>query len=362
VLAPLVLGGAVIAGIAANELFFRTLRGAGWIVGHDLSEALARRCWWPGRLVAGSGAAALMLPVLHVAPSVGDLLQQVLNLTLIVSAGWMIVAIVQAIEDVAKGRYRVDVPDNLQSRRVHTRITVIRRITIAVVSVLVFALALTTFGTARALGASILASAGIIGVIVGIAARPTITNLVAGLQIFFTEPVRIDDVVVVEGQWGRIEEITLVYVAVRLWDDRRLILPIVEFVEKPFENWTRHSANLLVTVFMAVDFMIPVEAVRDELGKIFERSKLWDRRFWNLQVTDMTPDSVQLRVLMTAPDASTAWDLRCEVRERLLEYLQLRHPHSLPRRRVQLASGPDSAAGPTDSRPSGVAVGGQPLT
>jgi small-conductance mechanosensitive channel len=330
----------VLAAVAANELFFRALRRAGRWLGPDASESIARRCWWPGRFVLSSAALLVVLPSLHLAAQLADLAQRVLNIVLIVSVGWTIVAVVLALEDVAKGRFRVDTPDNLQARRVHTRITVIRRVTVVVVSILVVGATLTTFGTARALGASILASAGIVGVIIGIAARPTITNLVAGLQIFFTEPIRIDDVVVVEGQWGRVEDITLVYVAVRLWDDRRLILPIVQFVERPFENWTRHSAHLLVTVFVSADFSVPVNAVRDELAQIFDRSTLWDRRFWNLQVTDLTQEAVQLRVLMTARDAPTAWDLRCEVREKLLQFLQVSHPESLPHKRVQVAGDP----------------------
>jgi small-conductance mechanosensitive channel len=349
-LAPLILCAAVLAALAANELLFRALPRASRWVGHDAAEAIARRCWWPGRAISVSVAAELVLPALQLSPKLFDAMQHVLNLELIASVGWLIVAAVLAIEDVAKRRFRVDVPDNLQSRRVHTRITVIRRVVVAVVSVGVVGLMLTTFGTARALGASILASAGIAGVIVGIAARPTITNLVAGLQIFFTEPIRIDDVVVVDGQWGRVEDITLVYVAVRLWDERRLILPIVQFVERPFENWTRHSAKLMVTVFLAVDFTVPVQAIRDELADIFDRSTLWDRRYWNLQVTDVNQDAVQLRVLMTARDAGTAWDLRCEVREKLLEYLQMRHPHSLPRKRVELAGGDGSHDNATSNK------------
>jgi small-conductance mechanosensitive channel len=338
----LILCAAVLGALIANELLFRAIRRAGRWLGRDAAEAISRRCWWPGRAVAGSIGAELALPTLQLSPSLFDSVLHLLDLLLIGSVGWLVAKLVLAIEEVAKQRFRVDVPDNLQSRRVHTRITVIRRVVVALVSVLVFGLMLATFGTARTLGASILASAGIAGVVIGIAARPTITNFVAGLQIFFTEPIRIDDVVVVDGQWGRVEDITLVYVAVRLWDERRLILPIVQFVERPFENWTRHSANLLVTVFVEVDFTVPVQAVRDELGDIFERSKLWDRRFWNLQVTDVNHDAVQLRVLMTAHDAGSAWDLRCEVREKLLEYLQMRHPQSLPRKRVQLAGGPDA--------------------
>jgi hypothetical protein len=209
-----------------------------------------------------------------------------------------------------------------------------------VVSLFALAVVLTTFTNTRSLGASLLASAGILGVLVGIAGRPIIGNLLSGIQILFAEPIKLDDVVVVLGQWGRVEEITFTYVVVRIWDDRRLLLPISYFVEQPFENWTRRSAELLATVQISVDYTVPVEDVRGELRRILERSSLWDRRTWNLQVTDAGHEFVELRALMSAPDGPTAWDLRCEVREKLITYVQQRHPGSLPRTRVVL-EGPD---------------------
>jgi small-conductance mechanosensitive channel len=173
-------------------------------------------------------------------------------------------------------------------------------------------------------------------VIIGIAARPTLSNLIAGLQISFAEPVRIDDVVVVEGEWGRVDEITLNYIVVHTWDERSLVIPVTYFLDRPFQNWTRHSAHLLAAVNVAVDFTIPVETVREQLRMILERSQLWDRRSWNLQVTDIGKDAVELRALMTARDAGTAWDLRCEVREELLKFLQQGLQSGLPRRRIDV--------------------------
>ncbi len=160
--------------------------------------------------------------------------------------------------------------------------------------------------------------------------------MVAGLQIFASEPLRVDDVVVIEGEWGRVEEIRLTYVVIRLWDERRLVVPLMYILDHPFQNWTRHTANIMAAVYMSVDYMTRIDDLRRELGRILEGSDLWDRRFWNLQVTDVTPDAVQVRALMTAGDARAAWDLRCDVREKLLSYVQVRMPSALQRRRLGL--------------------------
>jgi small-conductance mechanosensitive channel len=301
-----------------------------------LSVALARHCWWPSRVLVVALIGDLALR--NLPPPVGaqTQFQQLLTMLLIAAVAWMVAGITFALEDVALQRFRVDVRDNLRARRVHTQVMVVRRLTVVLVVLLAIAVMLTTFTDARVLGTSILASAGIAGVVVGIAARPIIGNLLAGVQILFSEPIKVDDVVVVEGEWGRVEVITFTYVSVRIWDDRRMILPISYFLERPFQNWTHSSAHLLTTVLLAVDYTVPVADVRDELQRILEVSPLWDGRTWNLQVTDAVRDHVELRALMSAPDAPTAWDLRCEVREKLIEYLQRRHPQSLPRRRVAL--------------------------
>jgi small-conductance mechanosensitive channel len=189
------------------------------------------------------------------------------------------------------------------------------------------------------LGTAILASAGIVGLVIGFATQKTVSTVLAGLQIAITQPIRVDDVVIVESEWGRIEEITLTYVVVRLWDLRRLVVPIPYFIEKPFQNWTRVSADLLGTVFIYADYTLPVQRIREELHSILRASDLWDGRVWGLQVTGKTERAVELRALMSAPDASSAWDLRCKVREELLEFIQKNYPESLPRLRAELASG-----------------------
>jgi small-conductance mechanosensitive channel len=192
------------------------------------------------------------------------------------------------------------------------------------------------FQQVRHVGTSLLASAGIMGIIAGVAGQKTLANLIAGFQIALAQPIRLDDVVIVEGEWGRIEEITLSYVVVHIWDDRRLVLPLTYFVEKPFQNWTRNSAQLLGSVFVWVDYSFPLEEGRKALGRIIESSPLWDRRFWNLQVTDTSEKTMQLRVLATSQDSSKSWDLRCEIREKFIAYIQEHHPQSLPFVRAQI--------------------------
>jgi len=196
-----------------------------------------------------------------------------------------------------------------------------------------------TFEKVRQLGTAILASAGIIGIILGFATQKTISTVLAGLQIAITQPIRVDDVVIIENEWGRIEEISLTYVVVRVWDLRRLVVPITYFIEKPFQNWTRVSADILGTVFIYADYTLPVQRLREELHSILRASDLWDGRAWGLQVTGTTERAIELRALMSAQDASSAWDLRCNVREKLLEFIQRNYPESLPRLRADLASG-----------------------
>jgi small-conductance mechanosensitive channel len=201
-----------------------------------------------------------------------------------------------------------------------------------------------TFPRGRTLGASFLASAGVLGIVAGLAAQTTLGNLIAGLQIAFTDPIRIDDVVVVDGEWGRIDEITLTYVVVRTWDNRRLILPVSWFTQNVFQNWTRHESRVLGNVILHVDFSVPVDRLRAEMRRLVEASPLWDHRDWVLQVVDTTPTTMVLRGLMSSADAPSNWDLRCEVREQLLDFLQRNYPESLPRLRTEVERLPASPA------------------
>jgi len=213
---------------------------------------------------------------------------------------------------------------------------------------------LMTFPKVRQLGTTILASAGIIGIVVGMAAQRTIGTFIAGLQIAITQPIRVDDVVIVENEWGRIEEITLTYVVVKIWDLRRLIVPITYFIEKPFQNWTRVTADILGTVYIYVDYTVPVDSVREELQRVLKESEHWDGKVCVLQVTNTSEQTVELRALMSAADASTAWSLRCEVREKLIDFMKKKYPQALPKLRAELYQRTPSEG----SRKAGFQTGG----
>ncbi|AEG43156.1 mechanosensitive ion channel family protein [Isoptericola variabilis] len=253
----------------------------------------------------------------------------------IVALAWLVGAMVFVVEDRVLDRYSTDRVDDRHARRVRTQVTLLRRITVAVLVVCAIAAVLLTFPGARTAGASLLASAGLVSIVAGLAAQSTLANTFAGMQIAFTDAIRVDDVVVLDGEFGRIEEITLTYVVVHVWDDRRLILPCTYFTTTPFENWTRRAADLLGTVEIDLDFRVPFERLRAELDRLLEETSLWDRRTGVLQVTDATDGHVRVRALVSARDAPTLWDLRCYVREGLVDWLQREAPDALPRTRLE---------------------------
>lgn len=263
-------------------------------------------------------------------------IQQFVGITFTMVLSWAAAKLPFIIEDLVLVRYKIEDADNLRARKIYTQLQFFKRTVIAIVSIIALALILMSFNKVRQLGTTILASAGVIGVIVGFAAQRTIATFIAGLQIAITQPIRIDDVVIVENEWGRIEEITLTYVVVRIWDMRRLILPITYFIEKPFQNWTRTSADILGTVFLYVDYTVGIQVLKEELHRILKESALWDGKVWNLQVTNFTERTVELRALMSARNASDAWNLRCETREKLLTFIQEHYPESLPKIRAEL--------------------------
>ena len=271
---------------------------------------------------------------------------QLLTASLVASVVWLVGVVLLRIEDVTLRRYRVDVEDNLAARRMHTQVSVVRRITAVAVAIVGIGVVLTTFPQARAAGASVLASAGLVGVIAALAAQSTLGNTFAGLQLAFGNALRLDDVVVVEGEWGRVEEITLSYVVVRIWDERRLILPSSYFTTKPFQNWTRTSAAVIGTVELDVDWTVPVEKMREAARSVVDGSELWDHRAYGLQVTEATGGLVRIRVMVSAAHSSALWDLRCLVREQMVSWLQREHPAALPRHRAEVQGAQVAAAGP----------------
>lgn len=260
------------------------------------------------------------------------------QLLIIGAVAWLAAALLVVAEDTALARFRTDVPDNRQARRVHTQVVMIRRVTVATVAVIAGGVMLMTFPPARILGTSVLASAGFAGIIAGLAAQSLLRNLFAGLQLAFSDAVRLGDVVIVEAEWGRIQEITLSYVVVHVWDDRRLILPTSYFTEKPFQNWTRTEAALLGEVMLDVDWWLPVPEAREELRRALESTDLWDGRVSVLQVVEATGSAMRLRALVSATDAPKLWDLRCFIREHMVTWLRDAHPSSLPRVRAEMTS------------------------
>jgi small-conductance mechanosensitive channel len=278
-------------------------------------------------------------------------LDHVLLLALIGAITAVVVRFAGALEIYVKRRHDVEVADNREARRVHTQVTVLSRSLQVVIVVAGVAAALMTFPRVQQIGASLLASAGIAGIVVGFAARPVLENLIAGLQIGFTQPIRLDDVVVMQGEFGRVEEIGMTYIVLRLWDERRMIVPFNKVITEPFQNWSRTTTQLTGTVYLWVDYATPVERVREAAQRIVEASPLWDKRVFALQVTEASEQAMQLRVLASASSSSAAWDLRVHVREKLIEFLQRELPDSLPRRRVMLHRPHDDSPPPAVERP-----------
>ncbi|MBN2137647.1 MAG: mechanosensitive ion channel [Sedimentisphaerales bacterium] len=269
-------------------------------------------------------------------PPPPEVAEHVIALLLIGLVAWLLIKITCVLEDYVTSRFDTGVKDNLKARKIHTQFKVLKRIVIVAVAILAFGTMLMTFDKVRRLGTTILASAGVIGIVVGMAAQRTIATFIAGIQIAVTQPIRVDDVVIVENEWGRIEEITLTYVVVKIWDLRRLIVPITYFIESPFQNWTRTSADILGTVYLYADYTLGVETIRKELHSILKKSEHWDGKVCVLQVTGANERTTELRALMSASDASTAWTLRCEVREKLIEFIKTNYPQALPRVRAEL--------------------------
>lgn len=273
-----------------------------------------------------------------------DNVRHINGLLLIAALTWLAMAAIGGFAEGVIARHRSDVADNLQARRVHTQAQVLARTASFIALLVGAAMMLMTFPGARQVGASLLASAGVVGIVAGIAARPVFSNLIAGLQLALAQPIRIDDVLIVKGEWGRVEEITGTYVVLKIWDERRLIIPLQWFIENPFENWTRTNSQLLGTVFLWLDFATPVDAIREELARILETAKDWDRRVSTVVVHEVSEKAMQIRILVSAPSAGQAFDLRCLVREKMIGFLREKHPGSLPRLRVD--DGRTAGAGP----------------
>ena len=332
------LAGAAILGIVLHQFGHLLLRRMFRHGDHRVGRLLVSNLRAPALLVLPLVTIEVAAGVLPMPAPLRPVLLHAVGIVLIAAVAWLAVRATFVLYDLLLVRYDLDRPDNLHARRVRTQVQVLRRITVLAVSVLALAVALLSFPQVRAAGAGLLASAGIIGLAAGVAARPVATNVVAGLQLALSQPIRVDDVVVVEGHWGRVEEIALTYVVIRVWDLRRLVLPVSYFVTMPFENWTRSTADILCWVHLEVDYSAPVAAIRSKFGEILSRSPDWDGKVSVLQVTGLGAETMQLRALMSAPDSSRSWNLQCEVREKLVDFLQREYPSALPRLRTEFAA------------------------
>ncbi len=299
--------------------------------------SLAKNLRKPAGLIFPLIGLVSAIPFVPISPYFRSILLHIVDLIVIGVFAWLLVRTTYVLDDIAFTHFELDAGD-IKSRKVLTQIKVLRKIIISIIILLAIAAMLTTFSKVRTFGASILASAGVVGIVVGLAARPAVSNLLLGIQLAIAQPIRIDDVVVVNNEWGRIEEITLTYVVVKVWDLRRLILPISYFTQNPFENWTHSSAQLVGTIYLYLDYTIPVKAIREALAEIVKTCPDWDGNVWSLQVTNTTAQVIELRALVSASDSTKLWNLRCEVREKLVAFVQDNYPGSLPKIRADLNS------------------------
>jgi small-conductance mechanosensitive channel len=325
----------LLLGVVGHLLVFGLIRKITRRSKNVVDDSLVRHCYRPLQWTIVVFVIRLGLPTIF-SGEIPTGISHILSLFLIGVVSWLLIKVVYVFEDFLVSRFEIGVKDNLRARKIHTQLRVLKRIVIITVGVVALASMLMTFPKVRQLGTAILASAGIIGIVVGMAAQRTIGAFIAGLQIAFTQPIRVDDVVIVENEWGRIEEITLTYVVVKIWDLRRLIVPITYFIEKPFQNWTRVTADILGTVFLYLDYTVDLDAVRQELQCLLKESEFWDGKVCGLQVTNTSERTVEVRALMSAADASAAWSLRCHVREKLVDFIKTKYPQALPRLRAEL--------------------------
>jgi small-conductance mechanosensitive channel len=260
---------------------------------------------------------------------------KILNILMTISFAGVLIALVKVGQDYVYHRYDLSKSDNLKERKIRTQLQFLKKLIVTLIVIVTICVILLSFENLRKLGTGLLTGVGVGGIIIGFAAQRSLSNLLAGFQIAFTQPLRIDDALIVEGEWGRVEEITLTYVVLNIWDQRRLILPINYFIEKPFQNWTRTTAELLGVVILYVDYTLPLEPLRAELDSMLEKTDLWDRRAKVLQVTDFTEKTMQLRILASAATAGIAFDLRCYIRENLITFIQKNYPESLPKTRAE---------------------------
>ncbi|MDP4025812.1 mechanosensitive ion channel family protein [Methylobacterium sp. NEAU 140] len=330
----LLVGGCCAVIWPVHGIAFRTLKRA--VADRSLFwRSLVARTRGPSRLallIVAISAASATAPLTW---EVRIVLNQILLVAFVTLVGWCCATALHIATVIYLRRFKLDAEDNLLARKHFTQVRILERAAVTLVALLTVSVALMTFEPVRQYGVSLLASAGAAGLILGLAMQPVLSNLVAGIQIAITQPIRIEDAIIVENEWGWVEEITATYVVVRLWDWRRLVLPLTYFIQKPFQNWTRDGASLIGSVFLYLDHRAPVARMRERLAEIAAAQPLWDGNVVNLQVSDAKETVIEVRMLVSARNAPQAWDLRCAVREAMIAWLQAEHPEALPRQRAE---------------------------
>jgi small-conductance mechanosensitive channel len=353
------LAAIVVAVLVAIVLHWLALRLLVRLFGgkSGLWDALLRHARRPLRLAFILVALITVLPNLALPGNWEGPLQHLAMIMLIVLIGWSVLLLTNLYTERSVLRYRFDTEDNLAARKYVTQVRVLRRVIDILVVILTAGAVLLTFEGVRQYGVSLFASAGAAGLVLGLAARPVLANLIAGIQIALTQPIRLEDVVIVEGEWGWVEEISATYVIIRIWDWRRMVVPLSYFIEKPFQNWTRDSASIIGAVTWHLDYTVPVDKVRGKLEELVKASRYWDGNVVNLQVTEADAQNLTLRGLMSARTSPLAWDLRCEIREKLVDWLQAEYPHALPRTRLDASVQPASPDREMMQGPTGTGKG-----
>lgn len=337
---------AVFLGALSHRLLFRLLKR---LTANSslLWRSLVSRTEQPVRLAVFAIAIAVASSVAPLTQGQADVIRHILVLVAIGLIAWTARIALHIWMTIYLRKFEINASDNLMARKHVTQTRILQRVANVLIIMIAFAWAMMTFEAVRQYGVSLLASAGAAGLVVGLALQPVLKNIFAGIQLAITQPIRIDDALLVEGEWGKVEEITATYVVVKIWDWRRLVLPLSYFIEQPFQNWTRETASLIGNVIIYLDFTVPVERVRQKAHEIAKASPLWDGDVFAVQVIDFKPTVMEVRILVSARDSAEAYDLRCEVREKLIAFIQEEYPETLPRTRAELAgpNGPDITVG-----------------
>ena len=336
VIDALIITVAAVAALVLHWIAIRVARRLAARTPDSIDDVFVDRAERPLRWIFVALALASVRRLLHLGEGASAFWGQAAGMVVPLLLGWLAVNMIRAGGRAVELSADISVADNLLARRRRTRSAILTRVAVFLVGFVTICLMLLSIPSVRSVGVTLMASAGLAGLAVGAAAQPALKNIIAGIQMAFTEPIRIDDVVIIDGEWGRIEEIRLTYVVVAIWDERRLVVPVSKFLEDSFQNWTRNSSQLHGTAFFWLDPTADISRLRARLEELVRANERWDGRGFVLQVTDTRPDAIEVRALVTARDAANAFDLRCDIREGMLAFIRDEMPEALPRGRMEL--------------------------